>query len=197
MKKICVLFPGMGYTNLKPLLYYSGKIALSKDYELKQISYMDMPSKVNRDPELMKLAYEVALAQSTEQLAEVDWKAYDEIVLVGKSVGTAVAASYARQYIMQSDNHSSDGGKSFPKVKTVYLTPLLETFQFVEESVGIAFHGNADPWAETDKLKGLSKESKIPLYIYEGGNHSLETGDVETDIKTLQDVMKKINEYLS
>ena len=183
MKKICVLFPGMGYTNLKPLLYYSGKLALSKDYELRQITYTDMPAKVFGNPEQMKLAYDTALAQAIEQLADVDWKEYDEIVLVGKSVGTAVAASYAQQYITS-------------KVKIILLTPLAETYKFVKESVGIAFHGNSDPWAETDKIIELSSQFNIPLHIYEGGNHSLETGDVTTDIKTLQDVMNIINDYM-
>ena len=36
MKKICVLFPGMGYTNLKPLLYYSFSAAPNMDYYFKQ-----------------------------------------------------------------------------------------------------------------------------------------------------------------
>lgn len=34
MKKIAVLFPGIGYTCDKPLLYYSAKLAAEKGYEV-------------------------------------------------------------------------------------------------------------------------------------------------------------------
>ena len=195
MKKICVLFPGMGYTNLKPLLYYSGKLALSKGYELHQINYMEMPPKVGRDPKMMKLAYEVALAHSTEQLSGINWQKYDQILLVGKSVGTAVMASYAQQHIFAASDSESKQLEE-RTVKMVYLTPPIETYNIVQKSVGIAFHGNSDPWADTDRIIQLSEEYSIPLHIYEGGNHSLETGNVATDIGTVRDVMSKLEDYI-
>ena len=34
MSKIAVIFPGMGYTKDRPLLYFAGKIAKSCGYEL-------------------------------------------------------------------------------------------------------------------------------------------------------------------
>ena len=33
-KKIAVFFPGIGYTNEKPLMYYSRKLAAEHDYEV-------------------------------------------------------------------------------------------------------------------------------------------------------------------
>ena len=186
MKKICILFPGMGYTTQKPLLYYSGKLALSKDYELVQITYDNMPPKVIRDPEVMRQAYEAALDSARRQLADIRWDEYSDILIVGKSVGTAVAASFADTYIFSKGLNA----------KLVYLTPVAETYKFVKESVGIAFHGNDDPWADTDEVIRLSEQYQIPLHIYEGANHSLETGDVETDLRTLQDVMEYIASYI-
>ena len=34
MKKIAVVFPGVGYTKDRPLLYYAGKLAAANGYEL-------------------------------------------------------------------------------------------------------------------------------------------------------------------
>jgi hypothetical protein len=33
-------------------------------------------------------------------------------------------------------------------------------------------------------------ERRIPFHIYERGNHSIETGDVDTDLGNLRDVMR-------
>ena len=72
-------------------------------------------------------------------------------------------------------------------------------FQFMkifEEQKGIVFHGTADPWVETtDVVKGC-RERNLPLYITEGGNHSLETGDVLKDIQNLREIMEKTTEFL-
>ena len=49
-----------------------------------------------------------------------------------------------------------------------------------------------------DKLMGKFKVfRKIPLFIAPDGNHSLETGDVITDIRAVEECMKYIQEFLS
>ena len=45
-------------------------------------------------------------------------------------------------------------------------------------------------------MKAVAREQGIDLHVYEGGNHSLETGDVERDLETLQSVMRVTGEYL-
>ena len=62
------------------------------------------------------------------------------------------------------------------------FTPGEDTFGF---SCGdaVAFHGTSDPWADTGVIRECCREQGIPLYETEGANHSLETGDVEKDIK--------------
>ena len=39
MKKTAVIFPGVGYTKDRPLLYYSGKLAVKNGYELKFMDF--------------------------------------------------------------------------------------------------------------------------------------------------------------
>ena len=39
MRKIAVIFPGVGYNKDKPLLYYSGKLAVKCGYELIHLDF--------------------------------------------------------------------------------------------------------------------------------------------------------------
>ena len=39
MRKIAVIFPGVGYTKDRPLLYYSAKIAANCEYELRFVDF--------------------------------------------------------------------------------------------------------------------------------------------------------------
>jgi len=180
-KNIIILFPGIGYTNDKPLLYYSGKLGKQLGYDVKPITYSGFPANVKGDQDKMKQCFDLALHQTELQLKEVDWSLYHSIVFVSKSIGTAVAAAYATN--MEID------------VKHVLLTPLAETFQ-VSIPEAIAFHGTADPWAKTRHIEEACSSQEIPLTIIKDANHSLETGDVSHDIKILKKVMAQINIYL-
>ena len=46
MKKLAVIFPGVGYHVDKPLLYYSKKIAAHYGYEIVEVAYGKLPKKV-------------------------------------------------------------------------------------------------------------------------------------------------------
>ena len=97
-KKIAVLFPGIGYHTDKPLLYYSKKLARKRGYEIVEVKYGPLPSGVKGNAEKMRKAFEMALIYATEQLAEIDFAAYDAVLFISKSVGTAVAAAYANKF---------------------------------------------------------------------------------------------------
>ena len=129
----------------------------------------------------MHQAFLLALEQAESILSSIDWRAYDDILFIGKSVGTVVAGAYAEKYQISA--------------RLVLLTPVMETFNFIRGSA-IAFHGTADPWARTEDV--IRKcEGTIPLYLTEEANHSLETGNVEKDIGTLLETMRTIKEYIT
>ena len=48
---------------------------------------------------------------------------------------------------------------------------------------------------DTKAIEDGCRRLDIPLYETEGANHSLETGDVEQDIKELRKIMKAVREY--
>ena len=180
--KIACLFPGIGYTCDKPLLYYSGKMLKGMGWEVVPVPYSGFPEKVKGDSEKMRLCAEMALEQSEEILRGIEWKGYREILFVGKSVGTVVCGTYASA-------HGID-------CRRILFTPVEATFGYAGGEA-IAFHGTSDPWAENDVIRECCRKQGIPLYETEGANHSLETGDVEKDIKELRKVMKTVKEFIS
>lgn len=199
MKKIAVLFPGIGYTCDKPLLYYSGKAAAEKGYEIVRVPYGNFPPNVKGDAAKMQQCFVSAREQTEELLKGVDWTGYNDIVFFSKSVGTVVALSYAAE-------HGIDA-------RQVLYTPLAETFRFpvptegagaeIREEDGItaavravAFHGTADPWARTEEIVRICGEKNIPLFLTENANHSLECGRALKDLKTVRKVIKTVKKIL-
>lgn len=180
--KLCILFPGIGYHCDKPLLYYSAKLARSKGYEVIALKYGGFPQGAKGNDEKMRSAAEHALIQSEQQLAGVDLSSYEDIVFVGKSIGTAACLAFRANKNIRA--------------RCILLTPLTLTFEH-DPAKSIAFNGTADPWAATEDIKRLCAERAIELHIYDGADHSLETGDVENDIKILNSVINKIDKYLS
>ena len=180
MKGIVCLFPGIGYTCDKPLLYYSWKLLKGLGWEVVPVSYTGFPSGIKGNPEKMRQAAQMALEQAEEILKGIDWSAYADILLIGKSVGTVVCAAYARRHHLPC--------------RQVLFTPVEDTFRFVDHPA-IAFHGTADPWADTKMIEQSCKQKDIPLYEAETANHSLETGDVDFDIRIMRDTMRIVKAY--
>ena len=61
MKKLAVIFPGVGYHTDKPLLYYSKKLAAQNGYEIIEVPYGKFPPKVKGSKEKMEKAFYSAL----------------------------------------------------------------------------------------------------------------------------------------
>ena len=184
MSKLAICFPGIGYHCDKPLLYYSRSLARELGYkEYKNISYRYEGKNIRGNQAKMREAYEILFQQAEEELKDIDWSAYDEILFVSKSIGTVIAASYAKKYGLTG-------------VKQVLYTPLTETFSFAPEKA-IAFIGTADPWSSAGEIIQLARKKRLPLHVYDDSNHSLECGDTERNIEILKDVMEKKKEFLA
>ena len=179
--KLACLFPGIGYTCDKPLLYYSGKMLRAMGWEVRQVPYTGFPSGIKGDREKMKAAAELALSQAEKLLQDVNWEGYEEILFVSKSVGTVVSGLYAIHHHVPC--------------RSVLFTPVEETFQFIPGKA-IVFHGTADPWARSEAVLEGCRRAGLPLFVTPGANHSLETGKVEKDIEILGETMKKVSAFI-
>lgn len=94
--KIAILFPGIGYHCDKPLLYHSGKLCTQYQYETVKLTYTNLSRSI---PEAFAQAY----AQTEASLEKVNWNEYEEILFISKSIGTAVAAAYAKITILSAE----------------------------------------------------------------------------------------------
>ena len=182
MKKLAVFFPGIGYHCDKPLLYYGKKLAAEYGCEIREVPYGGFGSGIKGNPEKMREAFRQALEQAEKLLEDVEWSRYGSLLFVSKSVGTAVAAAYAGKYGLRTAN--------------IFFTPVEQTFPFVTQK-GIVFHGTGDPWAATEPVRRACREKDLPLYLTEGADHSLETGNVRKDLETLRQVMETCRQYIA
>ena len=104
------------------------------------------------------------------------------MLFISKSVGTAVAASYAMERGIS--------------VRNIYYTPVEQSFNFIKEKSGVVFHGTADPWVETHIIEEGCKKLSLPLYITPNASHSIETGDVQTDLSNFKMIMEQTDKYI-
>ena len=79
--------------------------------------------------------------------------------------------------------------------RLILLTPLVETFRFTK-GPAVAFHGTADPWADTGAIRSACAAQGIALYLTEGANHSLETGEVKADLSALTATMAVVEGFI-
>lgn len=179
--KLCILFPGMGYHCDKPLLYYSSKLAQSKGYEVVTLNFSGFPDNAKNDEELLRKSADIAFNQSVEQLKDIDFSKYEKVVFIGKSIGTVAMQMYRRKFNVNA--------------VSVLLTPVEYTFENTDKSC-TAFHGTADPIADTAIITQFCSEQNIQLYKYENANHSIETKDVITNLEYLRDVINKVEKLL-
>ena len=180
-KEIACFFPGIGYTCDKPLLYYSEKLLRALNWDIIRVQYHDLPEKVRGDQEKMHVSINMTWEQTKEKLQGIDWSGYSRILFISKSIGTMNAVAYSHRNQLPCQH--------------VLYTPLEATFS-CPIPYGIAFHGTADPWADTARLCDLARQKNVPLNIIERANHSLETGDILLDIRNLEKVMQQVNAFI-
>ena len=176
-KKLAVVFPGIGYHSDKPLLYYSKKLAKNKNYDIVEVTYnfKEDFSAIKGDVNKMQEAFDDAFGQVVEQLKSIAFTDYEKVAFIGKSIGTAIAARYNMTYELDAD--------------MIVFTPIEQTFAFINNCEGMVFHGSADPLCDTDMCIQLCQELSLTYAVIPDANHSLETGNVKTDIANLNGVM--------
>lgn len=182
-KKLAVFFPGVGYNCDKPLLYYTKKLAKEHGFQILDISYGEFP-KVDIKKNL-ELIFSQALEAAKRQLEKVDFSEYETVLLVSKSVGTAVAATYQKDMIKGKET----------SIYNVYMTPVTASLKMLTGE-GIIFSGTGDDWVQEGEVERWCDEHNYPLHSIEDANHSMETGDTIRDLGILKNCMSIFSSYL-
>lgn len=106
-KKICVVFPGIGYHTDKPLLYYSKKYMMAHGYDIVDVTYGKLSGHL---PEEIQKVFDDGWNKAVDCLKNVDFSDAEDIVFLSKSIGTAISARYVAEKGL--------------KVRNIYFTPL-------------------------------------------------------------------------
>ena len=173
MKKLAVMFPGVGYNMDCPLLYYTSFLYEAKGYEQIHMKY----NSIFFEPDLSREEKSLRVrAYVWEKVKEIDFSVYGEVVFLSKSVGTIEAGFLAEKLGID--------------VAQIYLTPVPDAFQYIKE-VDTVVIGTADE--VYSQCKAYCDEHGIkPLYV-KGANHSLEVeGKPFESLEILKDVMRYI-----
>lgn len=182
MKKLAVIFPGMGYTPDKPLLYYASGLAKERDFDIVTVDFRNLNKSMLKSDEQRRAAFESAASQAEERLTDVDFSAYGAILFISKSIGTIVAADYA--------------AKNELPVNQIYFTPLERTLEVAKDGNGLVFFGDNDPWIEPAVIKDMCAAKGLEYKLIPNGNHSLETGHVHNDVENITEIMHIVEKYM-
>lgn len=173
MKRLVIMFPGVGYTMDFPLLYYASFLYESKGYEQIHMKYNSilLDSDLTREEKTLK-----AREYVWEKVKDINFSAYDEVVFLSKSFGTAEAGILAEKLGINPVQ--------------IYLTPVPRALPYIKEADTVVI-GTADE--VYSECKAYFDEHGItPLYI-EGADHSLEVeGKPFESLEILKDVMKVV-----
>ena len=180
MKKTALIFPGVGYTKDRPLLYYAGKLAAGSGYELKFMDFsgIDWSKDKLKDRDFLMRTLKKCLRMTEEALANAGDLSDSKVVFISKSIGTVVAAAYAKEKSLD--------------VRQICFSPLEMIGDYVPDEGAVLFCGDADPYADYGSVEKIAKEKKLEMHRISGGNHSLETGNIFTDIDNLKTMMQRV-----
>lgn len=172
---LCVLFPGMGYSCDRPLLHFTGRIALNKGYDVLALSYGNIPTTL-KEARCERVTREVT-EKCRALIAAVDLKKYETVVFAAKSLGTLCAGVLGKE------------------IKQIWYTPVEESFENFSEENCLVFTGDADSLLGIDKLRELGLLGSDKVKIIERTGHSLDVFDAMESIDILRSVMKDTKEF--
>lgn len=173
VKKLIIMFPGVGYNMDCPLLYYASFLYEAKGYEQIHMKY----NSIFFEPELTREEKTLKVREYVwEKVKNIDFSAYGEVVFLSKSVGTIEAGFLAERLGID--------------ITQIYLTPVPDALPYIKETDTVVM-GTADE--VYPECKAYCNEHRIrPMYI-EGANHSLEVeGNPFESLEILRDVMRYI-----
>ena len=115
MKKIVIIFPGAGYGLDCPLLYYADFIYETKGFDRIHMNYQSILSntELSIENKLTKVREYV-----WEQVKDVNFAVYDEIVFLSKSIGSVEAGILAERLGI--------------KAIQVFITPIEEAISYCD-----------------------------------------------------------------
>ena len=184
-----IILPGYRHSADMADLHYAGRILLDQGADLLRVEYTYYQTDFMERPESEqdKWISSDAFAVCNAGLSH---RPYEQITLVGKSLGTI-----AMGYLLADAR--------FQRAACVWSTPLL-TVEWLCSRIeqvhprSLFIIGTADKFYKPDILKHLEHVTKGRAAVIEGANHGLEIpDDISKSLKALNQIVRELQEFLN
>ena len=184
-----IILPGYRYSADMPVLHYAGRILLEQGADLLRVEYTyyqtDFKEQAESEQERW-ISRDVFAACN----AALSYRSYDQITLVGKSLGTL-----AMGHLLAD--------RRFQSATCVWSTPILplEWLRARIEQIhprSLFIVGTADELFQPDILKYLESVTKGRTLVIEGANHGLEIPEsIPKSLAAVNHIVQALQEFLS
>ncbi len=180
--KLLAILPGRGYTGDSPALHYLRKVALGLGYDVLTVVY--------------SFQYAPGVIQFSGQnwrdlMPEVDQairkgleRGYGKLTLVGKSLGTPLAAEWAQR-------------SPVPETDLILMTPVYDSAKNAGSVRTLAVIGTYDAFYDAKAIAEDSARPNLKWHVMEGLNHGLEyEEDWAGSLRALREIMAVCEAFL-
>lgn len=196
-RKLAVFFPGRRYGVDCPLLYYAENVCRKKGYETLLMHYSE-----HRDVKDMITIEEnvkAVLPYVKKRIRERDLGQYDEILFVSKSIGTVIAGwleqELERERCLPMQEEEKGVSLDLPLIRHIFMTPLVQTFPYMESDKNIVICGSEDDYLDMEELRDFCKKHGIHRYCFEGVGHSMEHEKMKDTLKVMGEIMRIVKNF--
>ncbi len=168
--KLMVMLPGQGYSCNHPVLYYVRRMAIKHGFDVLSVEYGFQAAHLELDVQTTATLQD-DVSQAVKPVLE---RGYQQVCIVGKSLGTPLAAELAKTITAD-------------KLSLILLTPIAGVFQGLDTIRTLAVIGTGDPLYSPEVVAAVPS---IEWQVFDGLNHSLEVrSDWKASISALDRVI--------
>lgn len=186
---LCIIFPGLGYTNAMPLLYYSSLVIENKGADILQVHYDYKTKTFQAFSQEDQYRYIITDAMAAYKTA-MKQRAYEHVTLIGKSLGTL-----ALGHLLATQPASS-------KANYVWLTPLFRNEALRLQMMSLNHHalfviGTNDTHYDEQMLSEVETATGGESLVFEHADHSLEvSGKPIKSLEFLQQFVTRLENFI-
>ncbi|MGL4990664.1 MAG: alpha/beta hydrolase [Sarcina sp.] len=178
---LCIVLPGVAYLIDRSYLDYSKQLANELGYDVMSVEY---GFHINRTTFSIEKEFHMMAKETIEAIDNVITKKYQNIVIIGKSIGTCVQVMLNKHF-----------GEKVSK--NIYISPIDKTAKHGVCENSLVITGTKDPLLCEESLNKIKETNGVKVINIENANHALDIdGDVLKTIEVLLDIIKLEKEFL-
>lgn len=179
---LCIVLPGVAYLIDRSYLDYSRQLASELGYDVMAIEY---GFHINRTEFSIPTEFHEMAKETIEAIKNDISKEYENIVIIGKSIGTCVQVMLNRHF----------EGKN---VKNIYISPIDKTAKHGVCENSLVITGTKDPLLSEESLNKIEDTKGVKVVNITDANHALDIeGNVLKTIEVLFDIIELEKEFLT